>query len=213
MHVFLCSVLPICMRCMCSIICPRSSNISSYRWRTTVQASPRHLPSMGSFHLFPEAATSFFSLPANASMAREKGLVAVWHTELCRSCWLCGEGWTSHLLQLGTRSRFLYQRDEEKNSFPSTETGAFSAQLHMLKASLEGRRLLLFGLCFLLRHGCLLLEQSHRTGWKQAACQIWLQGCPLDSTNIQTCWLILEVNLHIWSSWVARMCEWLSFPP
>lgn len=30
---------------------------------------------------------------------------------------------------------------------------------------------------------------------------------------IQTCWLILEVDLNIWISCIVCMCEQLSFPP
>ena len=107
----------------------------------------------------------------------------------------CSLGQDPGFCKRGMRNKFLsWHRDR------SIFSSAAHAQSQLRKEEAFSR----LG-CFLLRRGCLLLGQRQWTGWKQAACQIQLQGCPLDCTNIQTCWLILEVNLHIWSSCVVCM--------
>lgn len=96
------------------------------------------------------------------------------------------------------------------SSLPTIKTGTLSAQLQMLQARSERRRHSAIGAVSSGMVACFWDKGNGLDGSKLPA--ELAPGLPLDCTNIQNYWLILELNLHVWSSCTVCMYEWLSVP-
>lgn len=168
-------------------------------------------PGWGSAHFCPNVAISFFSFLFPSLCELLKALVVVWHRvgQTLLALW---RGMNISSAALWGGIQVSAGEGWGISSLPTINTEAFSAQLQMLQARSEMRRC--SAIWVVSTSGmvaCLWGKGNGLDGSKLPA--DLAPGLPLDCTNIQTCWLNLELNLHFWSSCIVCMYEWLSFPP